>query len=112
MSKDRFNMRAAGSIKARLSKYANARSTTESQVVAELLMALEEGRLKVEPPPPKDAQLNLRLPEPVSKFLGEYADETGSSKSAVVTDLLEALLDGRVEVESSLSPNPFPADQE
>lgn len=112
MSKARFNMRTAGGTKRWLSGYAQARSTTESQVVTELLVALREGRLKVEPPPPKDEQLRLRLPEELDGWLAEHANEIGTKKAKVVSNLLEALREGRVEVESSMAPNPFPADSE
>ena len=111
-TKARFNMRTSGTTRKWLSGYVQARSTTESQVVTELLIALEEGRLKVEPPPPKDETLRLRLPEKVGEFLDGYATEHETKKARVVGDLLDALRDGRIEVESSLAPNPFPGDSE
>jgi hypothetical protein len=108
----RFNMRIGGTRKNWLKGYAKARSTTDSQVVTELLLALREGRLEVAPPESKKATLDLTLPDEVKAFLGTYAAEHDTKESRVVDDLLAALNEGRIEVKSAMAPNPFPADSE
>jgi hypothetical protein len=108
----RFNMRIGTTRKRWLRGYAQARSSSSSQVVTELLVALREGRLRVEPSEPKSTTLDLTLPDDIKGFLGEYATEHSTKEARVVADLLEALNEGRIEVRSTMAPNPFPADSE
>lgn len=107
-----FDIRLPSDLKDWLGRYAEKRGTTQTQVVCELARALVEGRASFEKPERKTARLRVRMDEGTKADLDRFARYRESNAGEVLREALDALRDGRLDVASSFTPDPFPADEE
>ena len=107
-----FQIKLPIDLKDRLDSYAQARSQTSTQVVRELLGAIQRGEAVVQRSDRKDAVLAMRLDKGTRNWLGRHAKDLHTSASDVVREAVQALLDDTLSTSTSLNPNPFPKDNQ